>query len=231
MQERRRQKEEGRRQVRFLGFILVACFLPSSFILYAAQQQHHAITSTSTAILVDAVVRDKSGRLVTDLNANDFEVFEDGVPQTVDSFTRVSHGGGIGIGVAWRTPDRTIAVSPTAAPEPAASSAAAPLEDAVTVALVFDHLSSDSLALAQKATLAYVPLSGDSAVRVGVFAGDVGVRVLQFYTTDRSSVRRAIAKIAPTGMIEEKKAEREDDLMNRRREIDAANASATSGTL
>jgi VWFA-related protein len=196
----------------------------------AAPQARHTITSTSTAILVDAVVRDKAGRLVTDLSANDFEVFEDGVPQTVDSFTRVSHGGGIGIGVAWRAPDRTIAVNPTATPEPPPS-AAAPLEDAATVALVFDHLSSESLALAQKATLAYVPLSGDSPVRVGVFAGDVGVRVLQFYTTDRTAVRRAIGNIAPTGMIEEKKAEREDDLMNRRREIDADNASATSGTL
>ena len=62
------------------------------------------------------------------------------------------------------------------------------------MALVFDHLSSESLALAQKATLAYVPLSGDSPVRVGVFAGDVGVRLLQFYTTDRTAVRRAISR-------------------------------------
>jgi VWFA-related protein len=195
-----------------------------------APPHRQTITSTSTAILVDAVVRDKAGRLVTDLNANDFEVYEDGVPQTVDSFTRVSHGGGIGIGVAWRAPDRTIAVTPTARPEPPPS-AAAPLEDAATVALVFDHLSSESLSLAQKATLAYVPLSGDSPVRVGVFAGDVGVRVLQFYTTDRTAVRHAIAQIAPTGMIEEKKGERQDELMNRRRDIDTANASAVTGAL
>src|SRR5215471_15450029 len=96
-------------------------------------QQRRTITSTSTAILVDAVVRDKAGRLVTDLNANDFEVFEDGVAQTVDSFTRVSHGGGIGIGVAWRKPDRTIAVNPTEKPGTSASQASAPLEDAATV--------------------------------------------------------------------------------------------------
>src|SRR5262249_27552860 len=71
----------------------------------------------------------------------------------------------------------------------------------------------------------------DSPVRVGVFAGDVGVRMLQFYTTDRTAVRRAIAQITPTGMIEEKKAERADDLLNQRREIDAANASAITGAL
>jgi len=216
------------------GVFAAAVFFVLTCGVYAHQssapQQRRTITSTSTAILVDAVVRDKSGRLVTDLNANDFEVYEDGVPQTVDSFTRVSHGGGIGIGVAWRAPDRTIAINPIAEKEPPPS-AAAPLEDAATVALVFDHLSSDSLALAQKATLAYVPLSGDSPVRVGVFAGDVGVRVLQFYTNDRTAVRRAIGQITPTGMIEEKKAERQDELMNRRREIDTENASAVTGSL
>jgi len=232
----RRQTQQRRRHVQFLGLVVLVFLLPSSFLLSGAQQapaaspQRRTITATTTAILVDAVVRDKDGHLVTDLNANDFEIFEDGVPQAVDSFTRVSHGGGIGIGVAWRAPDRTIAVNPTAKPIDA-SPASSPLEDAATIALVFDHLSSESLALAQKATLAYVPLSGDSPARVGVFAGDVGVRVLQFYTTDRTAVRRAIAKIAPTGMIEEKKAEREDDLLNRRREIDAANASAITGSL
>ena len=176
------------------------------------------ITSTSTAILVDAVVRDRTGQLVTDLTADDFQVSEDGVPQTIDSFTRVSHGGGIGVNVAWRGPDRSVTVTPAAAV--AAQAAAAPLEDAATVALVYDHLSSESLALAQKATLAYVPLSGDSPVRVAVFAGDVGVRMLQFFTTDRAAVRRAIGQVLPSGMVEEAKVERADTLMARRREID-----------
>ena len=197
-----------------------------AFAQATASPQRQAITSTTTAILVDAVVRDRNGRLVTDLSASDFDVSEDGVPQTIDSFTRVSHGGGIGVGVAWRTPDRTLAVTPTTRLEPPT---AAPLEDAATVALVYDHLSSESLSLAQKATLGYVPLSGESPVRVGVFASDVGVRVLQFFTTDRAAVRQAVAKITPIGMIEEQKAERADDLMSRRREIDSENASVIAG--
>src|SRR5262249_25866377 len=194
-------------------------------IAQAGSPQRQAITSTTTAILVDAVVRDKNGALITDLSASDFELAEDGVPQTIDSFTRVSHGGGIGVGVAWKAPDRTLAVTPTARPEPAAS---APLEDAATVALVYDHLSSDTLSLAQKATLDYGPLHGDSDGRVGVFAGDVGVRMLQFYTTDRTAVRQAVARITPIGMIEEQKVERADTLLSRRREIDAQNAAAIS---
>ena len=187
------------------------------------------ISSTSTAILVDAVVRDRNGRPLLDLSASDFELFEDGVPQTIDSFSRVSHGGGIGVGVAWRTPDRTVTVNPTAPPEPAAE---APEEEAATVALVFDHLSAECLTLAQKATLSYVPLSGDSPVRIGVFTGDPGVRVMQFYTNDRNAVRQAVAHLTPAGMArEEQKAERFDDLRQRRAEIDNANASAIAGVV
>ena len=190
-----------------------------------AQPERQAVSSTATAILVDAVVRDRNLRLVTDLSAADFELSEDGVAQTIDSFTRVTRGGGIGVGVAWKTPDRTIAVTPTAPLE----ATGAPIEDAATIALVYDHLSPDSLSLAQKATLDYVPLSGDSEVRVGVFAGDVGVRVLQFYTKDRAAVRQAVRNIVPVGMIEERKAERADQLLARRRELDTQTTTATAG--
>jgi VWFA-related protein len=184
--------------------------------------QRQTITSTATAILVDAVVRDKNGKLVTDLSARDFEVFEDGVPQTIDSFTRVSHGAGIGVGVAWRVPERTVALNPT---PPSEAPAAVPNEHPATVALVFDHLSSEALNRAQKATLAYVPLSGDSPVRIGVFAGESGPQVLQDFTTERAAVRRAVAQIPPAGVsMEEQKAERADNLTARRREIDAENA-------
>ena len=51
-------------------------------------------------MLVDVVVRDKRGQPVRDLALSDFEVLEDGVPQTIGSFTsrvlragRVSTGG------------------------------------------------------------------------------------------------------------------------------------------
>ena len=102
------------------------------------------ISASTTAIMVDAVVRDRNQRLVTDLSAADFELFEDGERQTIDSFTRVSHGGGIGVGVAWKTPDRTVAVTPTAKPEPPAGT---PLDDGGTVALVYDPVSYTHLTL------------------------------------------------------------------------------------
>ncbi|MGH9310850.1 MAG: hypothetical protein ACRD1U_15855, partial [Vicinamibacterales bacterium] len=153
----------------------------------AAQQEApparatQSLTSSATAILVDVVVRDRSGRLVTDLSAADFELFEDGVAQKVDSFTRISRGGGIGVGIAWRSPTTSITTAPSDAQggSPDADSA----RESATTALVFDRLSAESLRLAQRATLAYIPMNGDSPDRIAVFASDPSVKVLQPFTT------------------------------------------------
>jgi VWFA-related protein len=178
-----------------------------------------SFTATATAILVDVIVRDRRGRPVTDLSADDFTVAEDGVAQKVETFTRVSRGSGIGVGIAWKTPGRAITVTPPAVVE--SSGAPATSTEEPTTALVFDHLSSESLRLAQRATLDYVPLNGDSTVRVGVFSTDPGVRVVQPFTTDRALIRRAVASVVPSGTAgEEEKAERSDELTARRREME-----------
>jgi VWFA-related protein len=180
-------------------------------------------TSTTTAVLVDVVVRDKGGRPVTDLSAADFDLAEDGVAQKVDTFTRVSHGSGIGVGVAWRSPGKATAVS---SPPPAPATTI----DESTTALVFDHLSSESLRLAQKATLDYVPMSGESAARVGVFATDPGIRVVQRYTTDRALVRQGVERVMASGVsAEEQKTDRSDELTGRRRELEGQSQFAASG--
>jgi VWFA-related protein len=184
--------------------------------------------STATAILVDVVVRDRKGRPVTDLSAADFQVSEDGVRQKVDSFTRVSHGSGIGIDVAWRSPANTTTVNGAGSP-----SSGTPAEpEAATTALVFDHLSAESLRLAQKATLEFVPMRGESSARVGVFATDPGIRVIQPYTTDRTRIRQGVEKVMASGSsTEEQKAQRMDDLLDRRRELSAETRSAEASAV
>lgn len=187
-------------------------------------QPPQSFNSTTTAILVDVVVRDRKGRPVTTLSAEDFEIAEDGVRQKVDSFTRVSHGGGIGVDVAWRTPARRTG------PDIPAPDAPTPAAEASTTAFVFDHLSSESLRLAQKAVFSYVPLSGDSDVRIGVFAAGPGVRIVQPYTTDRTLVRQAVAQVMPAGAAAaEQKAERTDALRERRRELGDQDPSTAPG--
>jgi VWFA-related protein len=188
-----------------------------------------SFTSAATAILVDVVVRDKRGRPVLDLAAHDFEVAEDNVAQRIDTFARVSHGSGIGVGVAWKSPEHTVTISGRSAPDTAVDGGVPP--DDATTAIVFDHLSSESLRLAQRATLDYVPMSGDSEVRVGVFATDPGIRVVQSFTTQRALVRRAVAQVVPSGTsAEEQKTDRNDELTDRRRTLESENrAAAASG--
>ena len=113
---------------------------------------------------------------------------------------RVSHGGGIGVGVAWQSPSRATDGDVIRERGAEADRRRRRSLDDATTALVFDHLSSETLRLAQKATLDYVPLSGESSVRVGVFATDPGMRVVQGYTTDRTLVRQAVARVQPSGM-------------------------------
>ena len=194
----------------------------------AAAKTDQPYTSAATAILVDVVVRDRRGRPVTNLAAADFEIYEDGVGQKVETFTRVSRGDGIGIGVAWKTGEATTSVV-TTRPVPDGIGGGPPAADKTTVALVFDHLSSESLRLAQRATLDYVPLTGDSDVRVGVFATDPGFRVIQPYTTDRAVIRSAVAKVTPSGTAsEEDNGLRAEELQARRRELETENATATA---
>jgi VWFA-related protein len=210
--------------------IAIAVVLASITALAAGQntvapEQRRAYTSSATAILVDVVVRDKHGRPVTNLSSTDFEVLEDGTRQKIDSFTRVSHGTGIGLAVAWKRDSTTVDVKNGGAPpQPTPAN-----EEEGTTALVFDHLSSESLKLAQKATLDYIPKSGETSTRVGVFATEPGVRVLQRYTTDRSLVRQAVERVLPTETAaEEQRSDRTDELVARRRELTAQNQGAGS---
>ena len=54
-----------------------------------AQRAEGGVKTEVRAVLVDVVVRDKHGLPVRDLQAADVEVFEDGVPQAIGSFTPI----------------------------------------------------------------------------------------------------------------------------------------------
>src|SRR5919106_6629663 len=55
-----------------------------------SQDQSDVVRVRSNLVQLDVVVKDKKGRPVKDLKATDFEVFEDGVSQKVQSFRFVS---------------------------------------------------------------------------------------------------------------------------------------------
>jgi len=58
----------------------------------AAQERRQVIRRQIDVITTDVIVRDNRGQFVADLKKEEFEVFEDGVPQDVVSFV-LTHGG------------------------------------------------------------------------------------------------------------------------------------------
>jgi VWFA-related protein len=143
----------------------------------------------ATGVVVDVVVRDRKGRLVRDLQASDFEVYEDGEKQAIASF-RVYDS---------RRPEE--AASRPAAPAPvaettagqAAAPAEAPQENAPSViAFVFDRLSAEARRIARNAALAYTESGYVSGDLVGVFSIDLALRTLQPFTNDPASIRHGL---------------------------------------
>lgn len=157
-------------------------------------------TATS-AVTLDIVVRDKKGRAVRDLKASDFEVYEDGVRQRVESFE------------VYGRPLEDAPKGPVpGAPEPAATAApATPAEgpevparagDSVTearpqvIAFVFDRMAPDARRIAQKAALTYVDKGRVEGDQVAVFAIDLALRTLQPFTSDAGLIRAGLERAA-----------------------------------
>jgi VWFA-related protein len=211
--------------------LLVACVSMLQAGSPSAQNQsassagtNPVFTSRATAILVDVVVRDRKGKLVTDLDQKDFEVLEDGVRQDIGSFSLMNRGSGIGIGVKFRQPGGTTMLNPT----DRAQAAEKPFEPAMT-ALVFDSLTPEALTSTQRAALGYVPMEGEADARIAVFSTEPAIRMLQSYTDDLALIRKGIRDVTPTGTAaKELKQEQKQNLAEKLNTLDNQNARLTA---
>ena len=179
---------------------IAVIFLTAALVASAQAQdrskparQDEKVAVGTVEVLLDVVVKDKRGRAVTDLSAADFEVFEDGAKQPVESFRLITRNsaGESGKGVS-AVPDAASAPANATPAKPA--SAQNPDVGVSVVALVFDRLSQDGRKRAHDAAMSYV--GGDSSLNsfVGVFAVNLSVNTVQNYTTDIGLVKKAIEK-------------------------------------
>ena len=72
-----------------LGIALLVCACAAHILLAQAPQQPTFRVQVE-AIEIDASVTDARGNVVTDLTKDDFDIFEDGKPQTITSFALVN---------------------------------------------------------------------------------------------------------------------------------------------
>jgi len=157
-----------------------------------SQEQDEVIRVRSNEVRLDVVVKDKKGRPVRDLKANDFEILEDGVPQKVESFRFVSRETSQVNSESkdGKSPD----VPSTTTPAPARRTTPA------VTALVFDRLSPEARALARKAGLAYAQEGMATGGFTGVFGIDQALRTVQNFTDDAQLVKDAVESVTGTAI-------------------------------
>jgi VWFA-related protein len=147
-----------------------------------SQSQEEVVRVRANEVKLDIVVKDKKGRPVKDLTPGDFEVYEDGVRQQIESFRFVLREAPAG------NSELAAGSAETATRVATAATVAAP----GVIALVFDRLSPEARALARKAGLAYVQQGMAAGDYTGVFGIDQSLRTFQTFTDNSESVRRAV---------------------------------------
>jgi VWFA-related protein len=149
---------------------------------------------TTNLVQIDAVVT-KNNKPVTNLTAEDFEIYEDGKPQTITSFAYVSN-----IPTSFPAAPGNTAANKTDQTEPDPGIPAEPIKRDVarrTFAIVVDDLgmsaASMSVARGQIRKLIDDKLYSDDLVAIIRTSGEIGA--LQQFTTDRQLLKRAVDQL------------------------------------
>jgi VWFA-related protein len=139
------------------------------------------VTIGTNEVVLDVVVRDKKGKPVKDLGGPDFEVFEDGVKQQIQSFQ-----------IYQREAGEAPPGKEGGQTAPPGSGAFNPFAGIGVVALVFDRLSPNAREMAHKAALSYVSGSVGKDDLAGVFLIDLSLKVLQPFTNNSELLSKAV---------------------------------------
>src|SRR5215213_257654 len=140
---------------------------------------------TTNLVQVDAVVT-KDGKLVTNLTAEDFEIFQDGRPQAITSFTYISNVSNSTQPVAERKPTDAVPFIPLKRDDPRR-----------TIALVVDDLglSAESMYQVKRQLRKFLAeqLQPNDLVAIIRTGGEVGA--LQQFTNDKRLLNRAVDQL------------------------------------
>lgn len=152
------------------------------------------LRTQTNVVLVDVRVGDKSGRPVADLKPEEFRLSEDGVPQTITSFS-------------FENVERLVAATADSGPSPTIDLAKHPstvspskvLQDHRLMVLYFDltAMPVDDLMRSLKAATDFVHSRMTPADLVAVVTYSYSLRVTQNFTNDRDALEKALVRIRP----------------------------------
>lgn len=179
-----RRPLRAQRALVLAGLVGVAAVSPRA----SAQEpdQRPIFRTTTAAVTVDVVVRDKAGQPIFGLTQNDFELFEDGVPQKIISVD-----------------ERSRRIRPDVSSDSTAAEPLVPRADSAQalVALVFHQLSHESRGAAIAAARSMMESTAPNEY-VGVFAVNLSLTTASPFTRDRAALERAlddVLRMPPVG--------------------------------
>lgn len=176
--------------------------VPSALSQQPVNPTQDTVRIGTTAVDIDVVVTDKTGRRITGLTPADFQVLDDGQPQTIDFFTAIE-----GSRVARQNLRTAVAGDlKTAAP---VTSLVTPFSGRF-VALVLDdlNLSHENLMRSRRALDEFVIGKLAPGDLVALVATGGSTASLQQFTNDRQRLLSAIDRIGSQGGLERKLAPR-----------------------
>jgi VWFA-related protein len=144
------------------------------------KKQDETVRLETRLVTLDVIVKDKKGKRVTDLKAEDFSVFEDGVAQKVEFFSPPLGGDD---------------ASQPKGVEPA-TSGVSNSEPTNIISLVLDGATTDPVNFKQvrEATLKYLQERITGADTVGMFSIANDLQLLQPFTRDKAKLIAAVEK-------------------------------------
>ena len=155
-------------------------------------QGDYVLRSQTNVVLVDVRVRDKNGKPVTDLTQQDFHVWEDGVPQTITSFS-LEDVQKLAQAEAEGGPPPVVDLSKLPANVPPETV----IQDRRLTVLFFDvsSMPPDDLIRALKSAQNFVEKRLTPADLVAIVSYTSSLRVLHDFTNDRAALAKAIKGI------------------------------------
>src|SRR5262245_1252030 len=157
----------------------------------ATQKGQDVVRITTQLVQVDAVVTDKNGKHVEDLNEGDFELLVDGKKQQLTHFSHIS------LPAPPREPMAKKKVDLVVAPESMPTRQIAPEEVRRTIAFVVDDmgLSPPSMALARETLRKFVGEQMQDGDLVAIIRTGSGLGMLEQFTSDKRVLYTAIEKL------------------------------------
>src|SRR6267143_6556675 len=157
--------------------------------------QDDVIKVTSNLVSLDVIVKDKKGKAVTDLKAEDFTVYENGAAQKVEFFDSTLSGSSNSAETAKPGEARIASTQPTGRPPNGLPRN--------IVCLVLDGQSTElaNLKRVRQGIIKYIRERITTSDSVALFSISGGLRLLQPFTSDKAKLIAAVENASDSSTV------------------------------